>query len=93
MNNTIEDLFDIIRSRLRERPKESYTVSLADKGKPYVARKVGEEAIEVIIASTSEGKERVISETADLVYHLLVLLALEGITLDDIYQELRRRMK
>ncbi|MEM4095990.1 MAG: phosphoribosyl-ATP diphosphatase, partial [Metallosphaera sp.] len=71
----------------------SYTASLLEKGKPYIARKVGEEAIEVIVASTSEGKERLVSETCDLLYHLLVLLAVEGIPLEEVYGELRRRMK
>ncbi|AEB94444.1 MULTISPECIES: phosphoribosyl-ATP diphosphatase [Metallosphaera] len=93
MSNVLDELYSIILSRLKDKPEGSYTASLLEKGKPYIARKVGEEAIEVIVASTSEGKERLVSETCDLLYHLLVLLAVEGIPLEEVYGELRRRMK
>ncbi|ABP96088.1 MULTISPECIES: phosphoribosyl-ATP diphosphatase [Metallosphaera] len=93
MTDVLEELSGIIAQRLREMPEGSYTASLAKKGKGYVARKVGEEAVEVVVASLSEGRERVVSETADLIYHLLVLLAMEGISLDEVRDELRRRMK
>lgn len=93
MTDVLEELSGIIAQRLREMPEGSYTASLAKKGKGYVARKVGEEAVEVVVASLSEGRERVVSETADLIYHLLVLLALEGISLNEVRDELRRRMK
>lgn len=93
MSDVSDELYSIILSRLKDKPEGSYTASLLEKGKPYIARKVGEEAIEVIVASTSEGKERLVSETCDLLYHLLVLLAVEGIPLEEVYGELRRRMK
>ncbi|MEL9969805.1 MAG: phosphoribosyl-ATP diphosphatase [Metallosphaera sp.] len=93
MSDVLDELYSIILSRLKDKPEGSYTASLLEKGKPYIARKVGEEAIEVIVASTSEGKERLVSETCDLLYHLLVLLAVEGIPLEEVYGELRRRMK
>ena len=63
------------------------------KGKPYIAQKVGEEAVETTVAYLAETKERMISESADLIYHWLVMLADSGITLDDVMEELRRRMK
>ncbi|MCG3108672.1 Phosphoribosyl-ATP pyrophosphatase [Metallosphaera sp. J1] len=93
MSDVLEELSAVIGQRLRDMPEGSYTASLARKGKGYVARKVGEEAVEVVVASLAEGRERVVSETADLLYHLLVLLALEGISLDEVREELRRRMK
>ncbi|BCS91640.1 phosphoribosyl-ATP diphosphatase [Metallosphaera javensis (ex Sakai et al. 2022)] len=93
MSDILEELSAVIGQRLRDMPEGSYTASLARKGKGYVARKVGEEAVEVVVASLAEGRERVVSETADLLYHLLVLLALEGISLDEVREELRRRMK
>ncbi|QKQ99538.1 phosphoribosyl-ATP diphosphatase [Metallosphaera tengchongensis] len=93
MSEVLGDLYSVIQKRLKEMPEQSYTASLVRKGKHYVARKVGEEAVEVVTASLAEGRERVISESADLLYHLLVLLALDGISLDEVYAELRRRMR
>jgi phosphoribosyl-ATP pyrophosphohydrolase len=93
MSEVLDQLYSIILERLKERPEGSYTVELADKGKPYVARKVGEESIEVVVASLAEGKERTVSEIADLLYHLFVLMALSDLSPQDIYSELRRRMK
>jgi phosphoribosyl-ATP pyrophosphohydrolase len=93
MSEVMDQLYRIIDSRLKEMPEGSYTASLAKRGKGYVARKVGEEAVEVVVASLTEGTERVISETADLIYHLLVLMALEGVKPEEVYEELRRRMK
>ncbi len=93
MVNIIDELYSVILDRIAKRPQNSYTASLVEKGKGYVARKVGEEAIETIVASLTESRERLISEIADLIYHLFVLMALNNITPDDIYKELLRRMK
>ncbi len=93
MVNIIDELYSVILDRIAKRPQNSYTASLVEKGKEYVARKVGEEAIETIVASLTESRERLISEIADLIYHLFVLMALNNITPDDIYKELLRRMK
>lgn len=89
----LEKLYEIILDRLKTMPAGSYTVELATKGKGYVARKVGEEAVETIVASLDEGRERFISEVADLIYHLWVLMAIENVTPNDVYKELERRMK
>ena len=86
-------LYEVILERKRTMPEGSYTAKLFAKGKPYIAQKVGEEAVETTVAYLAETKERVISESADLVYHWLVMLADSGITLDDVMEELRRRMK
>ncbi|MFP3225524.1 MAG: phosphoribosyl-ATP diphosphatase [Sulfolobaceae archaeon] len=92
-NEVLNQLYEIIIDRVRTKKEGSYTVKLLERGKPYVAQKVGEEASEVIVAALAETKERFISEVADLLYHLLVLMVLEGVRLEDVYEELRRRMK
>ncbi|AKA73939.1 phosphoribosyl-ATP diphosphatase [Saccharolobus solfataricus] len=92
-NEIVDELYKIILDRIEKRPTGSYTAEIVNKGKPYVARKVGEESVETIVASLAENKERFISEVADLIYHLLVLMALEGVTPEDIYRELERRRK
>ncbi|MEM0370959.1 MAG: phosphoribosyl-ATP diphosphatase, partial [Ignisphaera sp.] len=76
-----------------KKPTNSYTVQLVSKGIEYVARKFGEESIEVIVAALTESRERFISEVADLLYHLLVLMVLKNITPEDIAKELLRRRK
>lgn len=89
----LERLYATILERRANAPAGSYTASLFAKGQAEIAKKVGEEAIEVVQASALDKRERVVYESADLVYHLLVLLAAHNIALDDIYQELERRMK
>jgi phosphoribosyl-ATP pyrophosphohydrolase/phosphoribosyl-AMP cyclohydrolase len=84
-------LWRTISERALERPDGSYTVKLLDEGVPAVARKVGEEAVEVVTAALSEDDERVVSEAADLVYHLYVLLAARGIDITALDDELVRR--
>lgn len=94
MNNKskiLDELYDIIRDR-KDNPKEgSYTNYLFDKGIDKILKKVGEEAAEVIIASKNEKKEETIYETADLIYHLFVLLVEKGIQPDEVWQELEKR--
>lgn len=86
----LRELEELIKQR-KESPKEgSYTSKLFAEGKEKIYKKFGEEAIEVLLA---EGRERIIYETADLVYHLLVLLAYNGISLGEVMKELRRRRK
>jgi phosphoribosyl-ATP pyrophosphohydrolase len=90
---TLERLYATILDRKANAPAGSYTASLFAKGRPEIAMKVGEEAIEVVQASALGQDDRVIYESADLVYHLLVLLAAHDIAPEDMYQELERRMK
>lgn len=86
----LRELEELIRQR-KENPKEgSYTSKLFKEGKEKIYKKFGEEAIEVLVA---EGRERIIYETADLLYHLLVLLAYNEISLGEVMEELRRRRK
>ncbi|MCS7178862.1 MAG: bifunctional phosphoribosyl-AMP cyclohydrolase/phosphoribosyl-ATP diphosphatase HisIE [Anaerolineae bacterium] len=87
----LEHLWAIIQDR-RARPREgSYTCHLLNAGEPEILKKLGEEAIEVIVAAQSQGNPRFISELADLVYHILVLLAARGLSWADVEAELARR--
>ncbi|BCU71364.1 phosphoribosyl-ATP diphosphatase [Stygiolobus caldivivus] len=92
-SEVLNELYKIILDRLSSQREGSYTVKLYQRGKPYIAQKVGEEASEVIVASLAEGKERLISEIADLLYHLLVLMAVNNVKPEEVYEELKRRMK
>jgi len=87
----LHQLEAIIEQRLREKPAGSYTVELAAGGAPKIGRKVMEEATEVLLAALQEGRQRLIEESADLLYHLLVLLNTQGISLRQVEEELHRR--
>ncbi|MEP6571210.1 MAG: bifunctional phosphoribosyl-AMP cyclohydrolase/phosphoribosyl-ATP diphosphatase HisIE [Gemmatimonadota bacterium] len=84
-------LVGIIASRAAERPTGSYTVKLLDNGIAKISQKVGEEAVEVVVAANAEDDSRLASEAADLLYHLLVLLQARGVPLDAVLGELEKR--
>jgi phosphoribosyl-ATP pyrophosphohydrolase/phosphoribosyl-AMP cyclohydrolase len=86
-------LWRTISERAKDRPEGSYTTKLLDEGIPAVARKVGEEAVEVVTAALAEDDERVVSEAADLIYHLYVLLAARGLDVAAVDEELARRAR
>ena len=88
---TLSDLEKRINARAQSGAEKSYTRSLIEKGVAHCAKKMGEEAFETAIAAVQEDKSRVISEAADLVYHLLVLLNARQVTLADVEAELDRR--
>lgn len=81
----------IIADRERTRPPGSYTASLFERGLPKISQKVGEEAIETIVAAHAESDERLASEAADLLYHLLVLLQVRGVPFASVLDELEKR--
>jgi phosphoribosyl-ATP pyrophosphohydrolase len=87
----LEELFALIESRKGADPQSSYTAKLFARGRGKIAQKTGEEAVELVIASLSEGKEAVIGESADLLYHLLVLWADSGVRPEEVFAELKRR--
>ena len=87
------ELFSIIEDRKANPTKESYTSTLLSAGEDRILQKVGEEAVEVILAAKGQGNQRLIEEISDLFYHALVLLASKGLTLDDVETELRQRHK
>jgi phosphoribosyl-ATP pyrophosphohydrolase/phosphoribosyl-AMP cyclohydrolase len=84
-------LAERIRARAVDRPDGSYTVRLLNAGPPAIAQKVGEEAAEVVVAALAQDEGRLAAETADLVYHLLVLLQARGVAVDQVWQELESR--
>ncbi len=81
----------VIQDRKTHPRPDSYTCQLLDAGQPRILKKVGEEAIEILIAAQSEGDERLVSELADLTYHALVLLAARGLSWANVEAELARR--
>ena len=89
----LASLYALIESRERERPEGSYTTYLFEQGLDKILKKVGEESAETIIAAKNEDSERLSSEVADLVYHLLVLLVARGVSLEQVGAELARRRK
>ena len=90
--NTLGELYKVILDR-KNNPKEgSYTNYLFDEGIDKILKKVGEESAEVIIGAKNN-REELIYESSDLIYHLIVLLVNEGVSLGDIYEELTKRMK
>lgn len=88
---TLADLERIVAARAASGEANSYTASLARKGIAAVAKKLGEEATETVIAAVSEDGERLASETADLVYHVMVALHLRNVPLSAVMAELGRR--
>lgn len=86
-----DELYQIILKRKQERPQGSYTSELLVGGEDLILRKIGEETLEVIFAAKSEGEQRLVEETSDLIYHLFVLLSYKKITLEQVKDELRKR--
>jgi phosphoribosyl-ATP pyrophosphohydrolase/phosphoribosyl-AMP cyclohydrolase len=90
--HTLERLSQTITDRARTAPEGSWTATLLSGGPPLAARKTGEEAVEVMVAALTESSERLESEAADLLYHLLVLLQTRDVTLSRVYAALDSRM-
>lgn len=93
MSAVVNELYQTIVARKTNPPPNSYTAKLFAAGDVEIAKKVGEEAIEVIVASYKEGAERLASESADLIYHVLVLLAARNVEWSAVEKELERRKK
>lgn len=92
-DNFLFELEQIIQIRKSDLPENSYTAKLFAKGLPKISQKVGEEAVEVVIAALAETDAQFKSEVSDLLYHLLVLLAAKEIKLADVLKVLRERKK
>jgi phosphoribosyl-ATP pyrophosphohydrolase len=91
MSQILNELYATILDRKSNPRAGSYTASLFAAGSDEIVKKVGEEAIEVIIAAKAQPDQRVVEEAADLLYHLLVLLAMRDVTLAQVEAELERR--
>jgi phosphoribosyl-ATP pyrophosphohydrolase len=89
--DTLARLEQVIRERLSASPDKSYVAKLHARGLPVIARKLGEEAVETITAALSGTREELVGEAADVLFHLLVLLAETGVPLGDVLVELERR--
>ncbi|MFN3076566.1 MAG: phosphoribosyl-ATP diphosphatase [Alphaproteobacteria bacterium] len=87
----LEDLYKVIASRKGADPSTSYSAKLLAKGRTKIAQKLGEEAVETALAAVTESQERIVSESADLLYHLLVLWVDAGIRPAEVWAELERR--
>ncbi|MDW3117151.1 phosphoribosyl-ATP diphosphatase [Roseovarius pacificus] len=88
---TLDDLEQIISARAQADPDESWTARLLAKGPEKAAEKFGEEAIEAVIEAVRNDPERLTSEAADVLFHLLVMLHARGVKIADVMQELSRR--
>jgi phosphoribosyl-ATP pyrophosphohydrolase len=88
---TLADLERTIAERSSASPEDSWTAKLLAKGPARVAKKLGEEAVETVIAALENDRQALVGESADLLYHLLVLLRARGILVQDVLDELQRR--
>jgi len=89
----LDDLFAVVESRKAELPEDSYTTSLFthEKGENAVLEKLGEESTEIVLAAKDDDPDELLHESADFVYHLLVLLSMKDLELDDLRAELAER--
>lgn len=87
----LDYLFKLIKQRKIEMPENSYTSKLFQRGSDRIIQKVGEEAVETVIAAKNKNKEEIIYETSDLLYHLLVMLADQDIEFSEIISSLKKR--
>lgn len=91
IEGVLRSLYDLIEDRKEKRPDGSYTTYLFNSGLDKILKKVGEEATETVVAAKNPDASRLISETADLMYHVLVLLVERGVELEDVVRELKNR--
>jgi len=89
----IERLMQVLRERYDKRPEGSYSAYLFNEGRDKILKKVGEEATEVVIAAKGDNRERLVSELADLVFHLSVLMTEAGVGWAEVEEELERRAR
>ena len=89
----IKELYDVISDRKENPAQNSYTSNLYERGENAFLKKIGEEATEIVMAAKDENDGEIVYETADFIYHLLVVLVYHDISLDEIVEELRSRRK
>ncbi|MCI8761887.1 MAG: phosphoribosyl-ATP diphosphatase [Oscillospiraceae bacterium] len=93
MDGTLERLYSVVLSRKADPQEGSYTCYLFDKGLDKILKKVGEECAETIIAAKNGVPSDTVGEISDLIYHLMVMMAEQGIPLEDVLAELDRRAR
>jgi phosphoribosyl-ATP pyrophosphohydrolase len=91
MSEVLTELAAILEQRKQESADSSYVASLYAKGLDTILKKIGEEATETVIAAKDGNKEQIVYETADLWFHCMVMLADQGLSPDDVLNELQRR--
>ncbi len=91
--NILDEVFEVIKDRKKNPKEKSYVCSLFNKGEDKILQKVGEEAVELILASKGDKREDIVYEAADLIFHVMVLLGYKDIELEEIYEELKRRRR
>ncbi|MGX7896961.1 phosphoribosyl-ATP diphosphatase [Tsuneonella sp. HG222] len=89
--DTLSRLEQTLKQRLTASPDDSYVAKLASRGIPTIARKLGEEATEAVVAALAGDEQELVGESADVLFHLMVLLAAKGIAFDRVLAELGRR--
>lgn len=90
---TFEQLYELLQRRSKDLPEGSYIASLLKNGRDRLVQKIGEEAVEVVIAGKNADRKEVVSESVDLLYHLFVLWALLDIPMEDIFKKMEERNK
>lgn len=88
---SLSDLEKIVEERAKASPDESWTAKLVAAGQPKAAKKLGEEAVEAVMAAVMNDRDNLIYEAADLLYHLIVVLKIAGVPLHNVMDELERR--
>ena len=88
---TLSDLEKIVAERAKASPEESYTAKLISRGMDVAAKKLGEEAVEAVIAAVNQNRANLVAESADVLYHLLVVLKAANVPLSDVLDELKTR--
>ena len=91
MNDILEQLTEVLEQRKTAASESSYVASLYGKGLDAILKKVGEEATETVIAAKDGDREKIVYETADLWFHTLIMLSHQGLTANDVLDELARR--
>lgn len=90
-NDTLQELYEVVKQRKENFQEGSYTCYLFDKGLDKILKKCGEECSEMIIASKNESKEELVGEIGDLIYHMVVLMVERGVEMDDVMALLDKR--
>ena len=91
MENTLQGLFDVVKQRKENKEEGSYTCYLFEQGLDKILKKCGEECTEMVIAAKNNDADELKNEMCDLIYHMLVLMAQQGVALDDVMAVLEER--
>ena len=92
MEDIFEKLEKIIEMRQNERPENSYVAELWKKGDDFILKKIGEESAELIIASKNKNEDEILNELADVLFHAIVLLKYNGLSISDVAEVLKKRL-